>query len=59
MDTVNLIVSIASFALAIFVFIWTANDAKKATIAQTKEQNTRATLTDFAELRREHQDFEA
>ncbi|MBQ3386035.1 MAG: hypothetical protein IJG53_01800, partial [Eggerthellaceae bacterium] len=59
MDTVNLIVSIASFALAIFVFIWTANDAKKATIAQTKEQNTRATLTDFGNPRREHQDFEA
>ncbi len=59
MDTVNLIVSIASFALAIFVFIWTANDAKKATIAQTREQNTRATLTDFGNLRREHQDFEA
>ena len=59
MDTVNLIVSIASFALAIFVFIWTARDAKKATIAQTKEQNTRATLTDFGSLRREHQDYEA
>ena len=59
MDIVNLIVSVASFALAIFVFIWTARDAKKATIAQTKEQNTRATLTDFGNLRREHQDFEA
>ena len=59
MEIVNLIVGIASLAVAVFVFVWTSRDAKKATIAQTKEQNTRATLTDFGNLRREHQDFEA
>ena len=58
MDLLNLIVAIASLAVAVFVFIWTARDQKKATIEQTKEQNIRATLTDFAELRREHQGFE-
>ena len=57
METVNLIVGIASLAVAVFVFVWTARDQKKATIAQTKEQNIRATLTDFGNLRREHQDF--
>jgi len=56
---INLIISILSLAVAIIVFVITELENRKATIEQTKQENIRATLTDFSSLRRDHQDFES
>lgn len=58
MDFANLIVAILSLAVAVIVFVVTSAQQKKATEEQTKQENIRATLTDFAALRREHENFE-
>lgn len=58
MDFANLIVAILSLAVAVIVFVITSAQTKKATEEQTKQENIRATLTDFAALRREHENFE-
>ena len=55
---INLIVSILSLAVAVVVFVITELESRKATIEQTKQENIRATLTDFSALRREHQNFD-
>ena len=56
-DLISLIVSIASFALAILVFIISERENKEATEKQTHEENVRATLTDFSNLRRPYQEI--
>lgn len=56
-DWVGIIVDIVSLFVAILTFIITSRGDRKATEEQTKRESVRATLTDFAELRRSHQDF--
>ena len=57
MDFANFVVAILSLIVAVVVFVVTSIQAKRATEEQTKQENVRATLTDFATLRREHEDF--
>ena len=56
-DYVSLAIDILGFAAAIVTFIITAKSDEQATIDQTNKERVRATLTDFATLRREHQYF--
>ncbi|MDO5117528.1 MAG: hypothetical protein Q4D34_03485, partial [Eggerthellaceae bacterium] len=58
MDFANFVVAFLSLAVAVIVFVVTSAQTKKATEEQTKQENIRATLTDFAALRREHENFE-
>ena len=58
MERIDLIVNILSVAVAVVVFFITSAQAKRATVEQTEQENVRATLTDFANLRREHQGFD-
>ncbi|MBQ6455170.1 MAG: hypothetical protein IJJ32_03670 [Eggerthellaceae bacterium] len=58
MDFANFVVAFLSLAVAVVVFVITSAQTKRATEEQTKQENIRATLTDFAALRREHENFE-
>ena len=53
-DYLELTIEFLGLVVAIAVFIITSVQTKKATIEQTQQENTRATLTDFSNLRREH-----
>ena len=55
---IGLIVDILGFLATILIFIITFRDSRKATEEQTRRECVRATLSEFADLRRTHQDFE-
>ncbi len=57
-DTISLIIDILGFASAIIIFIITSKQDRKAVEEQTRRETVRATLTDFAELRRNHVAFQ-
>lgn len=57
-DIINLIVSILGFIATIYIFIRTSRDTRRATEEQTRRECIRATLTEFASLRRAYQQLE-
>ena len=57
-DTVSLIVDLLGFAATIVIFFLTSLGSRRATEEQTRRECVRATLTEFADLRRTYQDFE-
>lgn len=56
-DILGLIVDISGFVATIVIFVVTLLDGIKATKEQTRRECVRATLSDFATIRRTHQDF--
>lgn len=57
-DSVSLIIDILGFVTTIIIFALTAVSTRKATEEQTRRECVRATLTEFAGIRRSHQGFE-
>lgn len=55
--SIDAIIELLGLFVAIVTFIITSRGERKATEEQTKRESIRATLTDFGDLRREHQDF--
>lgn len=57
-DTISLILNLLAFLATIIIFVITSVDTKKATEEQTRRECVRATLTEFANIRRTHQGFQ-
>ena len=56
-DIISLVVDILGFIATILIFAITTISARKATEDQTRRECVRATLTEFAGIRRTHQGF--
>lgn len=58
LDIIGLIVNLLGFFTTILIFVITSVGTKKATEEQTRRECVRATLTEFANIRRVNQNFE-
>ena len=57
-DIISIVTDLMGFIATIIIFVLTSIDSRKATEEQTRRESIRATLTDFATIRRAHQGFE-
>lgn len=59
LNLIGIIIDILGFVATIVIFVITSIDTRKATEDQTRRECVRATLTEFATIRRTHQNFQS